>query len=297
MLLNYGVKRRLLRVPWTARRTNQSILKEISPEFSSAGLMLKLKLQYFGHLMWRADSLEKTLMLGKIEGRRRRGHQRVRWLDGITDSMGWVWVNCRSWWWTGRPGVLRSMGSQTVRYDWVTELNWLPPFLQGEAETSVLRPLVVWLSFRDEVLEICLAALPSRKAGFSTAGLSEWAVSWRLQRSSPSAGFRLGWSEVTENHLSNSVPEDIGPCARVLVSGWEGEVGVLTFMCTWWLTAPAFGALLSPATGPGVPSPETLCLSLHCFPRQEDFSLTLGRGGATCLTLQSRRGDTSRATS
>ena len=77
--------RRLLRVPWTARRSNQSILKEISPEYSLEALMVKLKLQYFGHLMWRTDSLEKTLMLGKIEGRRRRGPQRTRWLDGITD--------------------------------------------------------------------------------------------------------------------------------------------------------------------------------------------------------------------
>ena len=77
----------LLRVPWTARRSNQSILKEISPEYSLEGLMLKLKLQYFGHLMERTDSLEKTLMLGKIEGRRRRGRQRMRWLDGITISM------------------------------------------------------------------------------------------------------------------------------------------------------------------------------------------------------------------
>ena len=76
-----------MRVPWTARRSNQSILKEISPEYSLEGLMLKLKLQYFGHLMQRADSLEKTLMLGKIEGGRRRGQQRMRWLDGITDSM------------------------------------------------------------------------------------------------------------------------------------------------------------------------------------------------------------------
>ena len=79
--------RRLLRVPWTARRSNQSILKEISPECPLEGLMLKLKLQYFGHLMRRADSFEKTLMLGKIEGRRRRGQQKMRWLDGITDSM------------------------------------------------------------------------------------------------------------------------------------------------------------------------------------------------------------------
>ena len=84
--LNCGV-RKLFRVPWTARRPNQSILKEISPEYSLEGLMLQLKVQYFGHLMGRADSLEKILMLGKIEGRRRRGRQRMRWLDGITDSM------------------------------------------------------------------------------------------------------------------------------------------------------------------------------------------------------------------
>ena len=81
------LEKTLLRVPWTARRSNQSILKEINPEYSLEGLMLKLKLQYCGHLMWRTDSLEKTLMLGKIEGRRRRGKQRMRWLDGITNSM------------------------------------------------------------------------------------------------------------------------------------------------------------------------------------------------------------------
>ena len=109
--------RRLLRVPWIGRRWNQSILKEISPEYSLEGLMLKLKLQYFGHLMERADSCEKTMMLGKIEGRRRRGWQRMRWLDGITNSMAWVWVNSGSWCWTGRPGVLQSMGSQRVGHD------------------------------------------------------------------------------------------------------------------------------------------------------------------------------------
>ena len=87
MLFEVWCWRRLLRVPWTARRSNQSILKEISPEYSLEGLMLKLKLQYFGHLMWRTDSLEKTLMMGRIGGRRRMGQQRMRWLDGITDSM------------------------------------------------------------------------------------------------------------------------------------------------------------------------------------------------------------------
>ena len=116
--------RRLLRVPWAARRSNKSILKEISPGCSLEGLFLKLKCQYFGHLMWRADSFEKTLMLGKIEGRRRKGRQRMGWLDGITDSSPWVWVNSGSWWWTGRPGVLQFMGSQRVRQDWATELNW-----------------------------------------------------------------------------------------------------------------------------------------------------------------------------
>ena len=94
--------RRLLRVPWTARRSNQSILKEISPGCSLEGLMLKLKLQYSGHLMWRADSFEKTLILGKIKGRRRRGRQRMRWLDGITTQCTWVWLNSGSCWWTGR---------------------------------------------------------------------------------------------------------------------------------------------------------------------------------------------------
>ena len=112
--------RRLLRVPWTARRSNQSILKEISPGLE--GLMLKLKLQYFGHLMQRASSLEKTLMMGKIEGRRRKGQQRMRWLDDITDSL--------DMWWTGRPGMLWFMGSQRVGHDWVTELNWKPKYLR-----------------------------------------------------------------------------------------------------------------------------------------------------------------------
>ena len=126
--------RRLLRVPWTARRSNQSILKEISPEYSLEGLMLKLKLQYFGHLMWRTDSLEKSLKLGKIEGRRRRW-QRIRCLDGITDQRTWVWASSRSWWWTGKPGVLQFMGSQKSRTrmsDW-TQLRSSDTLLDSQS--------------------------------------------------------------------------------------------------------------------------------------------------------------------
>ena len=116
--------RRLLRVPWTARRSNQSILKEISPEYSLEGLMQKLKLQYFGHLMWRTDSLEKTLMLGKIEVKRRRGWQRIRWLDGIIDSMDMclsklhkLLMNREAW----KAAVHGVPKNQT----WLSELKWM----------------------------------------------------------------------------------------------------------------------------------------------------------------------------
>ena len=113
--------RRLLRVPWTARKSNQLILKEINPEYSLEGLMLKLKLRYFGHLMQRADLLEKTLMLGKVEGGRRRRWQRIRWLMASLTQWTWVWANSRRWWRTRKPGYAAVHGvakSQTWLSAW-----------------------------------------------------------------------------------------------------------------------------------------------------------------------------------
>ena len=138
--------RRLLRVPWTVRRSNQSILKEISPGYSLEGLMLKLKLQYFGHLMWRVDSLEKTLMLGGIGA---GGEESDRGWDGWMASptrWAWVWVNSGSWWWTGRPGVLQFMGLQRVGHDWATELNWteLILFSQDYLLKKLSFSFIVW---------------------------------------------------------------------------------------------------------------------------------------------------------
>ena len=140
------VLEKTLESPLDAKRSNQSILKEINPKHSLEGLMLKLKLQYFGHLMWRTDSLEKTLVMGKIEGRRKRDD---RGWDGWMASptqWAWVWANSGRWWRTGKPGVLQSMGSLRVRHDWVTSLSlftfmhwrrkWQPTpvFLPGESQ-------------------------------------------------------------------------------------------------------------------------------------------------------------------
>ena len=134
--------RRLLRIPWTARRSNQSILKDISPGCSLEGMMLKLKLQSFGHLMQRAESFEKTLILEKL---RAGGEGDDRGWDGWMASPSqwtWVWVNSESWWWTGRPGVLRFMRSQRVWHDLVTELNWVFISFTKYAEVELLYHMV-----------------------------------------------------------------------------------------------------------------------------------------------------------
>ena len=112
-----------LRVSWTARRSNQYILKEISPEYFIRRTEAEAEAPISGHLMWRTDSLEKTLMLGKIEGSRRRRWQRMRWLYASPTWCTWVWASSGSWWWTGKPGMLQSMGLQRVGYNWVTELK------------------------------------------------------------------------------------------------------------------------------------------------------------------------------
>ena len=165
--------RRLLRVLWTARRSNQSILKEISPGCSLEGLMLKLKLQYFGHLMRRVDSLEKTLMLGRIEGRRRRGRQRMRWLDGITDSM------------------LRFMGLQRIGQDWVTELNWWVVLVYTRSAFST--PVAFsqqLLSFRDSLNKPLTSILRGSPALHLCGVYSEF---WRAALALKTGCFQRSW--------------------------------------------------------------------------------------------------------
>ena len=159
--------RRLLRVPWTARRSNQSFLKEISPGCSLEGLKLKLKLQYFGHLMRRVDSLEKTLMLGGM-GAGREGDDRGwdGWMASPTRWI-WVWVNSGSWWWTGRPGALQFMGSQRVGHDWVTELNWTEDSIVYKVKVT----LCVWLYGLQPASLLCPWNSPDQNTGVGSLSL------------------------------------------------------------------------------------------------------------------------------
>ena len=161
--------RRPLKDPWTANRSNQSILKEISPKYSLEGLMLKLKLQYSGHLMRRTDLFEKTLMLGKIEGRRRRGWRWDGWMASLT-QWTWVWVNPGSWWWTGRPGMLQSIES-----DMTEQLNWT------EQSSHTVSDSFLSLSW-GEVSSVRWCTIITRPVGESrfTCRGSSWSPLWKL---------------------------------------------------------------------------------------------------------------------
>ena len=148
MLLNFWTVVLEL-VPWTARRFNQSILKEINPEYSLEGLMLRLKFQYFSHLMWRADSLENTLMLGKSEGRRRREDRgQDSWMASPT-RWTWIWASSGSWWWTGKPGMLQSMLLQRVRQDGETE--WQQQTVNLQEDKSFFPYKVNYLIFHLQI--------------------------------------------------------------------------------------------------------------------------------------------------
>ena len=233
--------RRLLRVPWTARRSNQSIPKEISPGCSLEGLMLKLKLQYFGHLMRRADSLEGTLMLGGIGGRRRRGRQRTRWLDGVTDSMTWVcglWelVMDREAWsaafhgvakswtrlsnWTELNYILRFQTGQNLRNDDI-DLFW--PFWMQSTKAWTLTnftPILCWILFCSSFFMTMLTLLnplhryactfslklPQYHSSEDCFGKDPQGPPYLLQVISPSFSHSLAWLCLLAQHLSRGEP-------------------------------------------------------------------------------------------
>ena len=183
--------RRHLRVPWTVRRSNQSTLKEISPEYSLEGLLLKWKLQYFGHFMRRVDSFEKTLMMGKIEGRRWRGRQRKRcWMTSLT-QWTWVWVNSGSWWWTGRPGMCSPWGRKEL--DTTERLIWTDFYCGFPGGASVKEPTCQCRKCKDEVL---ISAIPEGMATHSGV------LAWRISRTEGPGGLQSKGSPKTRHNLA-----------------------------------------------------------------------------------------------
>ena len=222
MLFELWCWRRLMRVPWPARRSNQSILKEISPEYSFEGLMLKLNLQYFGHLMWRTDSLEKTLMLGNIDGRRRRGWQGWDgWMASLT-QWTWVCVNSRSWWWTGKPGMLQSMGSQsrTQLSNW-TELNWC----------GILVP---WPGIKPTSPALEGRFLTTGPPGKSLSWFSSWLhLSFSLLIHSFILSFYIDWIPTED---SGKITDDLEKITQGVLSG-EEKNGMWTdnYNKEWWV--------------------------------------------------------------
>ena len=201
--------RRLLRVPWTAKRSNQSILKEISPENSLEGLMLKLRLHYFGHLMWRKDSLEKTLMLGKTEaGGNRDDRGWAGWMASLT-RWTWVWASPGSWWWTGKPDVLQSMGLKGVGHNWVTELIGTRRGFPGGSAVKNLPAMEMWVWFPGQ-------EDPLEKEMATHSSILAWEIPWTEE----AGGLQFMGSQKSPTRLKRlkpSPPQGLGIFTKIVL--------------------------------------------------------------------------------